>query len=257
MSGVHPMAVVAPGAVLGLGVEIGPFAFVGPHVTLGDGVRIMPNAFLDGWTTLGAGCTVFPFASLGAQTQDLKFRGGKTAVEIGAGTTLRECVTVHAATADGCVTRIGSGCLIMAYVHVAHDCQVGNRVIISNSTQLAGHVLIEDDAGIAGACGVPQFVRIGRMAYVGGMTKVAQDVPPYMLCDGCPAALRAPNAVGLQRHNLPLTVQAALRKAYKILCRDGLNTTQALARMRAELPACDELEHLIRFIESSERGIVK
>ena len=257
MSGVHPMAVVAPGATLGANVEIGPFVFVGPHVTLGDGVRIMPHAYLDGWTTLGAGCTVFPFASLGAQTQDLKFRGGRTAVEIGAGTTLRESVTVHAATADGGVTRIGAGCHIMAYVHIAHDCQLGDRVIISNATQLAGHVTIEDDAGLSGACGVPQFVRIGRMAYVGGMTKVVQDVPPYMLCDGCPAALRAPNTVGLQRHNLTATAQAALRKAYKLLCRDGLNTTQALARMRAELPACDEILHLIRFIETLERGIVK
>ena len=251
------MAVVAPGATLGADVEIGPFVFIGPHVTLGAGVRIMPHACIDGWTTLGAGCAVFPFASVGAQTQDLKFRGGRTAVEIGAGTTLRECVTVHSATADGGVTRIGAGCLIMAYVHIAHDCRLGDRVIISNATQLAGHVTIEDDAGLSGACGVPQFVRIGRMAYVGGMTKVVQDVPPYMLCDGCPAALRAPNTVGLQRHNLPAASQAALRKAYKILCRDGLNTTQALARMRAELPGCDEIQHLIRFIEASERGILK
>ncbi len=251
------MAVVAPGATLGADVEIGPFVFVGPNVTLGDGVRIMPNAYLDGWTTLGAGCTVFPFASVGAQTQDLKFRGGRAAVEIGAGTTLRESVTVHAATAEGGVTRIGAGCHIMAYVHIAHDCRLGDRVIISNATQLAGHVSIEDDAGISGACGVPQFVRIGRMAYVGGMTKVVQDVPPYMLCDGSPATLHSPNLVGLKRHNVSAAAQAALRKAFKILCRDGLNTTQALARMRTELPACDEIQHLIRFIETSERGILK
>ena len=257
MSGVHPTAVVAPGARLGADVQIGPYAVIGDHVVLGDRVCVMAHAFLDGWTTIGAECTVFPFASLGSQTQDLKYRGGKTAVTIGDRTTIREYVTVNASTVDGGVTRVGAACHIMAYVHIAHDCTIGDRVIISNGATLAGHVVVEDDVGISGLAGFHQFVRVGRMAYIGGMTKIVQDVPPYMLCDGTPAAMHAVNTVGLQRHGVGPEAVAMLRKAFKLLYREGLNTSQALERMRVELAPCAERDVLLRFIETSERGILK
>ena len=257
MTGIHPSAVVHEGAQLGVGVEVGPFSVVGPHVRVGDGARIMPHVFLDGHTTLGEGVVVFPFASVGAQTQDLKFKGGTTYVEIGARTTIRECATVHSGTADGEVTRIGEGCLIMAYCHVAHGCRVGNRVIMSNAASLSGDVAVEDDAVIGGMTGVHQFTRIGRMAMVGGMSRITQDVPPYMLVEGNPAAAHGINSVKLQRMNVSAETQATLKKAYRILYRDGLSTRQAVERIRAELPGGPEIEHLLAFIEGSQRGILK
>jgi UDP-N-acetylglucosamine acyltransferase len=257
MMKIHPSAIVHEGARLGVDVEIGPYSIVGPHVTLGDRVRIMPHVFLDGHTTLGAECTVFPFASLGSLTQDLKYKGGTTYVEIGERTTVREYVTINSGTADGEVTRVGSNCLIMAYCHVAHGSKVGNRVIMANCASLSGDGTVEDDATIGGMTGIHQFTRIGRFAMIGGMSRITQDVPPYMLVEGSPAEARGINSVKLQRMNISAEVQAALKKAYKILYRDGLSTRQAVERMRSELPPLPEVEYLLQFIESSERGIVK
>jgi UDP-N-acetylglucosamine acyltransferase len=249
--------VVHEGAQLGADVEVGPFSVIGPQVRLGDRTRIMPHVFLDGHTTLGAECTVFPFASVGSQTQDLKYRGGTTYVEIGDRTTLREYVTVHSGTADGETTRVGGGCLIMAYCHVAHGSRVGNRVIMANAASLSGDVLVEDDAVIGGMTGIHQFTRIGRMAMVGGMSRITQDVPPFMLVEGNPAAAHGINSIKMQRANMPAETQATLKKAFRILYRDGLSTRQALERIRAELPSLPELQQLLTFIEASERGILK
>lgn len=257
MSKIHPTAIIAPGAQLGAEVEIGAYSVVGADLRIGDRTRIMPHVFLDGRTTIGADCVVFPFASLGAQTQDKKFKGAVTYVEIGDRTTIREYATVNAGTNEGDVTRVGSDCLIMTYCHVAHQCVLGNQVILTNATQLAGHVIMEDGSTVGGVCGVHQFVRIGKMSYVGGCSKVTQDIPPYMLADGNPATIHGLNAVGLQRRNVPEEIRRILKEAYKILYRQNLVTKQALAQIKAELPACPERDHLVAFIEASERGIAR
>lgn len=257
MTQVHSTAIIEQGAELDSDVEIGAYTIVGPHVKIGSATRVMPHVFLDGMTTIGANCTIFPFASIGTQTQDLKFKGDKTFVEIGDRTTLREYVTVNAGTCEGDVTRVGSGCLIMAYSHVAHQCIVGNDVIIANAGTLAGHVIIEDGAIIGGLCGIHQFVRVGRMSFMGGCSKATQDIPPYMLVDGNPATIRGINAIGLQRRNIPEQTRKILKDAFKILCREKLSTLQALEKIKTSLPQSPEIEHLVEFISKSERGIVK
>jgi UDP-N-acetylglucosamine acyltransferase len=254
---VHSTAIVQSGADLDPSVEVGPYCIVGPHVKIGGGTRLMSHVVVDGWTTLGKNCTVFPFASIGGQTQDLKFKGGAPRVEIGDRTTIREYVTVNAATADGDATRIGSDCLIMTCAHVAHDCVVGNGVIIANSVAPAGHVVIEDQAIIGGLCGVHQFVRIGRLSIVGGCSKVTQDVPPFMMADGHPLKVRGINSVGLKRRGIDESVQGLLKKAYRILYREKLSTTRALERIEAEIEQVAEIRQLVSFVKASERGITR
>jgi UDP-N-acetylglucosamine acyltransferase len=190
-------------------------------------------------------------------TQDLKYKGGAPRVEIGERTTIREYVTVNAATNDGDVTRVGSGCHIMAYVHVAHDCIVGNEVIMANCATLAGHVQIEDQAIIGGLCGIHQFVRVGRLAITGGCSKLTQDLPPFMMADGNPLEVRTINSVGLKRRGVPETTEGLIKKAHRILYREGLSTRQALEKLEREIELVPEIQHLINFIKSSERGIVK
>jgi UDP-N-acetylglucosamine acyltransferase len=257
MTVVHPTAVVSPGAELGADVEIGPYCVVGPHVKIGDRARLMSHVVLDGWTTIGSECALFPFACIGTQTQDLKYKGGKTFVEIGSRTTLREYVTVNSSTNEGETTRVGAGCHIMACCHVGHACRVGDGVIMANATGLAGHVIVEDQAVLGGMSGVHQFVKVGRMCMIGGLTKVTQDCPPFMIVDGNPAGVRGLNSVALERRNVDPAAQRALKDAYRILYREGLSTRQAVARIRADLAPSPELEHLLRFVETSERGIVK
>ncbi len=257
MAKIHPTAIVDAGAELAETVEVGPYSVIGPHVRLGAGTRVMSHAVVDGWTTLGEGCTVFPFASVGQQTQDLKFKGGAPRVEIGDRTTIREFVTIHAATNDGDATKIGNDNLIMAYAHVAHDCIVGDGVILANCATLAGHVVIQDQVGVGGLVGVHQFVRLGRLSYIGGFNKVVQDVPPFMLADGNPLAVRALNSVGLKRRGISEQAQALLKKCYKMLYMEDLSTRQALEKMEAEVEKVPEVEELIGFIRSSERGITR
>ncbi len=257
MSKIHPTAVVDSGAELGEGVEVGPYCVIGPHVKIGAGTRLMSHVVVDGWTSLGAGCTVFPFASIGQMTQDLKYKGGAPRVEIGDRTTFREYTTVNAATNDGDVTRVGSGCHIMAYVHVAHDCIVGNEVVMANAATLAGHVIIEDQAIIGGLCGIHQFVRVGRLAITGGCSKLTQDLPPFMMADGNPLEVHTINSVGLKRRGVPESTESLIKKAHKILYREGLSTRQALDKIGQQIELVPEIQHLLNFIKSSERGIVK
>src|SRR6266436_3073012 len=231
----HSSAVVHPRAQIGADCEIGPFCVVGEHVVLGAGCRVHSHAVIDGHTRLGRGNEIFPFASLGLKTQDLKWEGGTTLTEIGDENTFREYVTVHSATGDGGVTRIGSHNHILAYCHVAHDCRLGDHIIMSNVATLAGHVVVEDYAVVGGLVAVHQFCRIGRMAMIGGCSKVVQDVPPFMLADGSPAETKTINKVGLERNGIPEDAQAALRQAYKILFREGLTNANALARIEREL----------------------
>lgn len=257
MAGIHPTAIVDPGARVGRDVEIGPYCTVGAEVTLGDGVRLIASVHLDGYTELGEGCTVFPFASIGTQTQDLKHRGGRPGVRIGNRTTLREYVTVNAATADGDVTVVGDDCHIMAYAHIAHDCRVGNRVIIANAGTLAGHVTLEDQVIVGGLCGIHQFVRIGRLSITGGCSKVVKDVPPFMMADGNPLEVHALNKVGLERAGVAEAARDALKQAFKLLYRSGRTARDAAADMRTSWPETPEVIELAAFVESSDRGITR
>ncbi len=256
MRRIHPSAVVDPAAELGDEVEVGPFCVIGPHVRIGDGTRLIAHVVVDGYTTLGRGCTIYPFAAVGTRTQDLKYRGGAPRAEIGDGTTIREYVTVSSATADGDVTRVGARCLLMACCHVAHDCVLGDDVIIANCAGLSGHVVVEDQAVIGGLAGIHQFVRIGTVAMIGGLAKITQDVPPYMLADGHPATVPTINRVGLERRGFsPATIEQ-LKRAHRLIYREGLNVHQALERIRAELSG-PEIARLVEFIEQSKRGILR
>ncbi len=254
---IHPSAVVHPKAQVGPECEIGPYCVIGEHVVLGAGCRLHSHVVIDGHTRLGEGNQLFPFASIGLQTQDLKWKGGITRTEIGDHNTFRESVTVNSATGDGEVTRVGSHNHILAYSHIAHNVTVGDYVIMSNVATLAGHVVVEDYAVVGGLAAVHQFCRIGKMSIIGGCSKVVQDVPPFMLADGNPAVTRTINKVGMERKGVSEEAQAALRQAYKILFREGLTIPNALARIEKDLPQLPEVEHLVHFVRSSERGISK
>jgi UDP-N-acetylglucosamine acyltransferase len=256
MSSVHRSALVHKKAKIGAGCEIGPYCVIGEHVTLGPKCKLHSHVVIDGHTKLGKENEIFPFASLGLKTQDLKWKGGITRTEIGDHNTLREYVTVHSATGDGEVTRIGSHNHILAYCHIAHNCILGDHIIMSNAATLAGHIVVEDYARIS-ICAIHQFCRIGRMAMVGGCSKVVQDVPPYMLADGNPAETRNINKIALERLGVSKKAQAALRAAYKILFREGLTVSNALAKIEKKLPPLPEILHLVKFIRASERGIGK
>jgi UDP-N-acetylglucosamine acyltransferase len=253
---VHPTAVVHPKSRIGADCEIGPYCVIGEHAELGPGCRLHSHVVIDGHTRLGQGNEIFPFASIGLRTQDLKWKGGLTRTEIGDHNTIRECVTIHSATGEGEATVIGSHNNILASSHIGHNVVMGDRVIVSMAA-LAGHVLVEDYALVGGLCAVHQFCRLGTMSMIAGCAKVVQDVPPYVIVDGNPAEARTINKVGLERNGVSEEAQAALRQAYKILFRDGLTTSNALARIESELPPVAELKHLVQFVRASERGITK
>jgi len=257
MSDIHPTALVAPTAVIAEDVVIGPYCVVGGQVSIGRGTRLMSHVVIDGLTNLGDACTIFPFASVGLQTQDLKFKGGTPGTRIGHHVTLRENVTIHAATYDGDFTTIGDHCHIMAYAHVAHDCHLGNRVIMANAATLAGHVIVEDQCIIGGLSGIHQFVKLGRLSIIGGCTKIVKDIPPFMMADGNPAEVHTTNKVGLERAGVSEAVRKSLRDAYKIIYRKNLTTEQALLEMQNTLPPGPEMNHLISFIRTSERGVTR
>ena len=198
---IHSTAIVDSKAEIGANCEISQYVIIGENVKLGDNVSIGAHCVVDGWTTIGSGCRIFPHAVIGMITQDLKYKGGKSYVEIGKNTTIREFVTIHMATAPEGKTIVGDDCFLLAYSHVAHECIVGNGVIMSNGATLAGHVVIQDKVTIGGLSGVHQFCRIGKFAFIGGCSKVVQDVPPYMLGEGDPCKIYGPNAVGLERKN--------------------------------------------------------
>lgn len=254
---IHPTAVVHATAQLGVNCDIGPYCVIGEHVTLGDRCRLHSHVVIDGYTILGQENEVFPFVSLGLKSQDLKWTGGLTRTQIGGNNAFREYVTVNSATREGGLTIVGSQNHFLAYCHVAHDCRLGDHIVMSNVATLAGHVTVEDHAVIGGLAAVHQFCRIGRMAMIGGCSKVVQDVPPFMIADGNPAETRTINKVGLERGGVPEEAQAALRQAYKILFREGLTIPNALARVERDLPLLPEIAHLVQFVRASERGISK
>lgn len=254
---VHPSAIVHDHATVGDGCVIGPYCVIGEHVTLGANCRLHSHVVIDGHTTLGDENEIYPFAAVGLKTQDLKWKGGTTWTRIGHRNTIRENVTIHSATSDGDATVIGSDNNILAYCHIAHDCQLGNRIIMSNVGTLAGHVTVEDRAIIGGLAAVHQFCRIGKGSIIGGCSKVVQDVPPFMLADGNPATTRTINKEGLRRNGVGEETQSALKQAFKLLIRQKLTISNALERIEAELPKSDELSHLVDFVRASERGIGK
>jgi len=254
---IHPTAIVHPKAKVSPKADVGPYCIVHENVELKDGVKLDSHVVAAGWTTLGENCRVHPFASVGGDSQDLKFKGERTFVKIGAGTTIREYVTVNGGTGADTETVIGKNCHIMAYAHIAHNCVVGDGVVIANCGTLAGHVTVEDKAVIGGLAAIHQFCRIGTMSIIGGCSKVIQDIPPYMMADGHPAVVRSINLVAMQRRDIPAETQKQIKNAFKLIYRSGLNTSQALEKLKAEADHSEEIHRFIRFIEASERGISK
>jgi UDP-N-acetylglucosamine acyltransferase len=255
---VHPTAVVSPRAELGEGAHVGPFCTVGDEVRLGRGVRLESHCVVDGRTEIGDETHVYPSVSVGLASQDLKYRGEPAETRVGRRCRLREFVTVHRGTeGGGMLTSVGDDCLVMAQAHVAHDCRVGSRVIMANGATLAGHVEVQDGANIGAYSGVHQFCRVGREAYVGGYSVVVKDALPFALTVGNHARCYGLNTVGMRRRNYPKETIDALHHAFRLLLSAKLNTTQALARIREEISGSPEVEELVRFIETSERGVVK
>ena len=254
---IHPTAIVDSGAELGEDVVIGAYAYVGAQSVIGAGTVLHHHASVEGHTTVGAQCEIFPFTCIGTKTQDLKYRGGRPGVKIGDRNVLREYVSVHAATNDGEFTVLGHDNTILAYSHIAHDCQLGNHIIASNSVGLAGHVIIEDYVGLGAKCGVHQFCRVGANAMVGAMSKVVQDVPPFVIADGNPAIARSINKIGLERNGFAQERLDAVKQAFRIFYRAGHNRTQAFELMHAHpLGSTGEFHHFLKFVEGSERGVV-
>jgi UDP-N-acetylglucosamine acyltransferase len=258
MSGerIHPTAIISPDAEIDDDVEIGAFAIVGEGCNVGAGSVIAARATLERNVTLGRSVKVGMGTILGGAPQDLKFAGEETSVEIDDDTVIREYATINRGTAHSFKTTVGKNCLIMSYVHIGHDCRVGNSVILSNVVQLAGHVTIEDKAIISGMSAVHQFARIGRHSFIGGMSRVAKDIPPFLKAVGSPVKLYGLNTIGLQRSGMDETTILELMRAYRLLFRSDLNITQAIERAHGELDQLPEVQELIRFVEASERGVV-
>ncbi len=254
---IHSTAFVHPSAEVGSGVEIEPFAIVGPNVRIGDNTRIGPRVLIEKDTTVGRDCRIANGAVLGTDPQDLKYEGETSYLEVGDRTVIREFATLNRGTAAAGKTVVGSDCLLMAYCHVAHDCEIGNHVIISNATNMAGHVAIEDWAIISGLVAIHQFVRIGAHAFVGGGSRIPQDVPPYCKVAGNPSPkLYGLNSVGLERRGFSTEARRRLKRAYRILFQTGLTRSRAIAQVEADPTLQDpEVGYFIDFIRTSERGI--
>lgn len=254
---IHNTAIIDPSAGLGEGVIVGPYSVIGAQVVIGEGTRIGPHVVIEQWTRIGRHCAVHPGAVIGGLPQDYKFQGVRSSVEIGDQTILREYVTVHRSTQEEGVTRVGAYNFLMAYCHVAHDCILGDHVVITNYTGLSGHVMVEDRAILSGYVAVHQFVRIGRLAIVSAQSGLSKDVPPYMIVEGRPCVVRGINSIGLRRNGIPARARSDIKKAYRLLFLSHLNTSDALERIKAEVDRGEEIDHLIRFIEGSQRGIHK
>ena len=254
---IHPSALVDPGARLGVDVSVGPCSIVGPDVTVGDRTRIDAHALVTGWTTLGADNHVHHGAVLGSPPQDLKYSGQPSYLVIGDRNVFREYVTANLATEPGETTRIGSDGLYMAYAHVAHNCAIGDRVVIANAVQLAGYVVVDDWAIVGGGTLVHQFTRIGRHCMIGGGSRVSQDIAPFVKSAGSPPRNAGINAIGLERRGVSRETRDAIDRAYRIFFRDGATVVKAVATIRRELPGIPEAEHFARFCETSVRGITR
>jgi UDP-N-acetylglucosamine acyltransferase len=255
---IHPTAIIHPGARLAADVAIGPYSIIGEHVTLGEGCWVGPHAVVEGRTTLGRNNRIFQFSSIGAIPQDLKFRGEETTLSIGDGNTFREFVTVHLGTADGGgITTIGNKNLLMAYVHVAHDCIVGNEIVLANAATLAGHVEIGDHAILGGLSAIHQFTRIGIHAMISGGSMVNQDITPYTIAQGDRAQPVGINLIGLKRRGFSDEALRALKNAYKTIFRAGLKQEEALEKLTEDAAAYPEVKVFVDFIRGTQRGIAR
>jgi UDP-N-acetylglucosamine acyltransferase len=255
---IHPTAIIHPGARLAADVAIGPYSIIGEHVTLGEGCWVGPHAVVEGRTTIGRNNRIFQFSSIGAIPQDLKFRGEETTLSIGDGNTFREFVTVHLGTADGGgITTIGNKNLLMAYVHVAHDCIVGNEIVLANAATLAGHVEIGDHAILGGLSAIHQFTRIGIHAMISGGSMVNQDITPYTIAQGDRAQPVGINLIGLKRRGFSDEALRALRNAYKTIFRAGLKQEEALEKLTEDAAAYPEVKVFVDFIRGTQRGIAR
>jgi UDP-N-acetylglucosamine acyltransferase len=255
---IHETAIVSPRAQVGEDCSIGPYCTIGDEVILGDGVRLESHCVVDGRTTIGDATHVFPFVSLGLASQDLKYKGEPAETRIGRRNRIREFVTVHRGTeGGGMITRTGDDCLIMVQAHVAHDCILGDSVIMANGATLAGHVIVEDRANIGAYSGVHQFCRVGREAYVGGYSVVVKDALPFALTVGNHARCYGLNITGMKRRGYARDSINALHHAFHLLLSSRLNTSQALQAIREEINSSAEVDELVRFIETSKRGVIK
>ncbi len=254
--GIHPTAIISPKAHLGARVEVGPFAIIGDDCEVGDDCFIAPRATLERNVRLASGVHIGIGSVIGGAPQDLKYAGEPTAVEIGRDTIVREYSTINRGTSQSFKTTVGNGCLLMSYVHLAHDCHIGNGVIIANGVQIAGHVTVEEKATISGLSAVHQFVRIGRYSFIGGCSRVSKDIPPFLKAVGNPLKLYGLNSVGLQRNGFPENVVRELKRAYRLFFRSDLNLSQAMQRAETELEQYPEVAELVQFVEASERGVV-
>jgi len=254
---IHPTAIVHPKAELGAGVRIGPYAVLGEGVRLGDATEVGPHAVLE-HCEVGPRCRIHAGAIIGYPPQDLRFHPETpSGVRIGADTVIREHATIHRASVAGGWTVVGDGCFIMAQSHIAHDCRVGNGVVLTGFTGLTGWVEVADRAVISGLAGIHQFVRIGTLAFVGGCSRLPQDVPPYFLVEGNPAHVRGLNVIGLRRAEVPAEARLVLMRAYRLLYRSGHPRSRALERIRAELPRSEYIDTLVEFIATTKRGICR
>lgn len=255
---IHPTAVVDPSAEIGDGTEIGPFCFVGPGVRLGRNNKLRNHASIEGPSAIGDGNVFFASSSVGSPPQDLKYAGEPTTLTMGDRNVVRECVTINRGTVGGGGhTTVGSGCLFMLCAHVAHDCHLGDNIIMANCATLAGHVTVGDYVTIGGLTPIQQFVRIGAHAFIGGATRVAQDIVPYIKMGGIPPVVLGTNSIGLSRRGFSKEVVEAIEKAVRLLFRSGLNTTQALAQIREAGDPAPEVAALVAFVESAKKGILK
>lgn len=254
---IHPTALVDPSAELGAGTVVGPYCVVAAGVTLGEKCWLQHHVTLCGPLTAGSGNKFYPYCSIGQQTQDLKYRGEPTYLQIGDDNTFREFVTINRSTSENGKTRVGSRGNFLAYSHIGHDCTVGDGVVFSNNGTLAGHVQVGDHAVIGGLTAIHQFCRIGRFAITGGCSKIVQDVPPFMIADGNPAEVRGINQVGLERAGFSAEKIKPIKEAFRIIYRGKVNTAQAVAMLREKLGESEEVLLIVQFIEASERGIIR
>ena len=256
---IHKTAVIHPGAQLSSGVTVGPYSVIEGDVSLGDNVRIGSHCVITGQTTIGRNCKIYTGAVIGSVPQDKKHSADDNVfLNIGENNVIREYVTINPGTVEGgSKTVIGNNNLIMAYAHIAHDCIIGNHCVMANAATLGGHVTLEDNAMIGGLSAVHQFVRLGRLAIIGGCSKVVQDVPPFSTCDGHPAKVVTTNSIGLRRAKIPEESIKKLKKAFKLLFHSGLSKTTALERIASEVEPCPEVDHLTFFAKTSERGMCR
>ncbi|HGE72453.1 TPA: acyl-ACP--UDP-N-acetylglucosamine O-acyltransferase [Candidatus Poribacteria bacterium] len=253
---IHETAIVHPKAEIGDDVEIGPFSIIDEDVKIGARTKIGPYVHIKRWSTIGEDCNIYESVVIGSEPKDLKHKpGDRSFVIIGDRNNIHEYTSIARATGTDQITRIGDDNLLMAYVHVAHDCVIGNKTILASFATLGGHVMVEDRAIIGAQSSMHQFVRIGTLAFAGACAKIVQDVPPYIIADGYPASVRCLNTVGLIRNGMPSEKRLLLKRAFRILFRSNLNRSQAIDKVRKEVEMCEEIEHLLEFIESSKRGI--